>query len=327
MKRFPIKVISTQESEVLQVRFFPTDICNYNCSYCFPGSHDSTYRYPKNIDLVIVNFKKLFDLYTTTLGKTRFDLMIAGGGEPTMWPHLEQFCKEIKKTHNVYITIVTNGSRTLRWWEENSDCFDAAVLSCHNEFVDIDHYKSVADLLFVKGIKITAQMLMDAKNWKRCVDYIDQMKTSKHPWMIETKPVVDAPGHGVDVYTSDQLEYINNNLKRVPDSDWILKNFEKFKIHNSAVLFNDGSAMVAKSHEIITNRWNKFNGWQCNIGIEAIAIEPSGNVIGSCRLQILDKNINMFQEDFDVTARPKKIICSLSECFCQPDTHATKTKI
>ena len=78
--RIPIKIVSTQESNLLQIRFFPTDICNFNCSYCFPGSHNEKYRYPKNVDTVIKNFRKLFDLYTTNLGKTRFHLLIAGGG-------------------------------------------------------------------------------------------------------------------------------------------------------------------------------------------------------------------------------------------------------
>ena len=61
MKKIPIKIISTQEPDVLHVRFIPTDICNFNCSYCFPGSGNvNKFRYPKNIDTVIKNFRILF---------------------------------------------------------------------------------------------------------------------------------------------------------------------------------------------------------------------------------------------------------------------------
>ena len=221
MKKIPIKVISTQDQDILQIRFFPTDICNFSCSYCFPGSGNiNKYRYPKNIDTVVKNFRTLFDSYTEKLNKTKFHLIIVGGGEPTMWPHIEQFCKEIKETHNVNINIISNGSRTIRWWGENSKYFDSVTLSCHHEFVDIDHYINVADLLFSKGVKVNALMIMDAKAWDKCVGYVDRMKNSKESWFIEAKAVVDAPGQGMDIYTADLVFtiYTNPNGVRIFDT-------------------------------------------------------------------------------------------------------------
>jgi organic radical activating enzyme len=323
----PIKVISTQEQEILKVTFFPTDICNFNCSYCFPGSHDERYRYPKNVDLVIANFRKLFDVYTKQLNKKKFHVMIAGGGEPTMWPGLEKFCKEIKESHNVYITIVTNGSRTVRWWTENSAYFDDAVLSCHHEYVDIDHHIAVGDLLFEAGAKVTGLMLMDAKNWDKCVSYVDRMMTSKHPWYIQTKEIVDAPGQGVDIYTPEQFDYVNDSLKRIPNSEWIFKRLSEIRMHESVVLFDNDTAVAARPHTILTNDWNHFEGWKCNIGHEAVGIDASGKVFaGSCRLDIFDgKRVNILDEDFDTNITPRQIVCTLKNCFCQPDTHATKS--
>ena len=56
----PIKIISTQDENLLQVRFFPTDICNFNCSYCWPGTHDGNFRYPKDLGSILENFKNVF---------------------------------------------------------------------------------------------------------------------------------------------------------------------------------------------------------------------------------------------------------------------------
>jgi organic radical activating enzyme len=322
----PIKVVSTQDSNVLQVRYFPTDICNFNCSYCFPGAHDAKYRYPKNTNLVIENFKKLFDMYSNNLGKTKFHLVISGGGEPTMWPDLENFCSKLKESFDVYVTLVTNGSRTLRWWKENINCFDDVVLSCHNEFVDIDHHIEVGDLLFSAGVKVTALMVMDAKNWDKCESYIDRMQTSKYPWFIEAKPVVDAPGHGMDIYSKHQIEYINKGIKRIPDSEWILKHLDELRSYESVVLFSNDSSKAMKQSDIITNRWNYFEGWDCNIGFEAIAIAASGGVSGSCRLSPFNKSLNVLDEIFDTTTEINKVRCTHKECTCQPDTHVTKSK-
>jgi wyosine [tRNA(Phe)-imidazoG37] synthetase (radical SAM superfamily) len=327
-KKIPIKVVSTTDADILQIRFFPTDICNFNCSYCFPGSHDEKYRYPKDVDRVVANFRKLFDMYTNQLGKTKFHLLIAGGGEPTLWPHLEQFCKEVRESHNVYITIVTNGSRTIRWWEENSAYFDDVVLSCHSEYVDIEHYVNVADLLFAAELKVTGLMVMNAQQWDRCLSYIDRMLSSQHPWYIETKPVVDAPGYGTDVYTQEQLDYINSGLKRIPNSEWIFKRLDEIKTHESIVLFSDDTAMAARPSEIITNGWNKFKGWSCNIGFEALSVTASGEVSASCQLVVFNKPLNIFDEEFNTQdIIPSQIICTLNDCNCQPDTHVTKTKV
>lgn len=329
MKTFPIKVVSTQDSDLLKLSFFPTDICNFNCSYCFPGSHNERYRYPKNVDLVITNFRKLFDAYKQKLGKQKFHIMIAGGGEPTMWPGLEKFCKEIKESHNVYITIVSNGSRTIRWWSENSAYFDDAVLSCHHEYVDIDHHIAVADLLFEADLKVTALMLMDAKDWDKCVSYVDRMLTSKHPWFVQTKEIIDAPGQGLDVYTAEQFKYINNSIKRIPNSEWVFKRLDDIRLHESVVLFDNDTAVAARPHVILTNGWNEFKGWHCNAGFELININASGQVLaGSCRQDpFLGKQLNVCNDEFDTDIIPEQIICPMHHCSCQPDTHITKTKV
>ena len=329
----PIKVISTTNKDTLTITFWPTDICNFNCSYCFPGSGNiGKFRYPTNIDLVIKNFRLLFDLYSRKLGKNKFYLTIVGGGEPTLWPHLNKFCKEIKEDHDVYITIITNGSRSLNWWNRNLTYFDNISLCCHNEFIDIDHYISVGDLLYEKNVKIVGLMLMDAKNWDRCVDYIEKMKHSRYPWFIEAKTVFEAPGHGIDVYTKEQLEYLDNSLKRLPNGNYLLDKLSEMKPFESVVQFDDGSVIVARPHDIILNKWNNFKDWKCDVLLNSVLIRYDGSVTGSCQAPIfVGKKLNLFsenfKEEFDDNIDFKPIICPKQGCFCQPDTHISKTKM
>lgn len=324
MKPVPIRVISTKESDVLEIRFFPSDLCNFNCSYCFAGSHDGVYRYPKDVETVTSNFKKLIKFYKDNFNKNKFRIMIAGGGEPTLWPDLELFCKSLKETYDVYITVVTNGSRSLRWWKENASFFDDIVLSCHNEFVDIDHYIAVGDTMFEAGAKVTGLMVMDALNWPRCVSYIEKMMKSKYPWFIEAKPVVDAPGRGVDVYTAEQLNYIG--MKRIPNSEWLFNRLDDYKIYESVILFDNNTAKVMKPGEIITNKFNYFKGWDCNLGIESISISSSGNISGSCGINPFNKELNIFSDTFDINFTINTVSCPYEKCVCQPDTHISKLK-
>lgn len=327
-----IRIISTQESNVLDIRFWPTDICNYDCSYCFPESKDGIYRYPKNIDTIIKNFRLLFDVYNEKFGKDTFLINLVGGGEPTMWPHFEQFCKEIKEKHNVKLQVTTNASRTLRWWQENSRYLDRAVLSCHHEFVDIDHFIAVADLLYDVGININSLMLMDAKAWDKCVSLVDRMLDSSRPWCVEVKSVVDSPGHDINSYNEDQLKYVKNSLKRIPPSDWILPRLDILSVHKSVAIFNDDTATACRPETHINNKWNYFYGWKCNVSLENLVISYDGSVKGSCQESLFrDCNLNIFsesfQEEFDKTSfQLAPISCPRVSCGCQPDTHITKTK-
>jgi len=321
----PIKIISTNSTDLLQVRFFPTDICNYDCSYCFPGSHEGKFRYPKNIDTVVVNFRKMFDFYTNKYNKTKFQLTISGGGEPTLWPHLEQFCKELKESHDVTIILVSNGSRTLRWWEENSQYFDDVVLSCHHEFVDIDHYNAVADRLFELGVKVTGFCVMDNRAWDKCVNLINTMLTSSQPWFVEAKPIVDIPGIGMDTYTNEQLVYLGDTIKRLPSSDWLLKRLDTLRLYDSIVMFDDSSIQLAQSQSIIVNKWNNFKGWNCRVGFDTIVIGSDGSIKGSCLEEIIDILFNIFQDSFPDNIELKVLSCPRNLCSCSPDTHVTKS--
>ena len=304
----PIKIISTQDDNLLQVRFFPTDICNFNCSYCWPGTHDGNFRYPKDLDAILENFRNVFDQYKL-VGKNKFHLTISGGGEPTLWPKLEEFCKQLKQTHNVFITLVSNGSRTLEWWKTNYLYFDDVTLSFHNEYAKLTHHCDVADFLYEKELKVTTLVLMDFKNWNKCVDAVNVMMTSKYPWIIQTKEIVDAPGHGIDSYDTEQITYLDNSIKRIPTGDRLLKQIDDFKLHQSVILFDNGSAKVAKPHTTILNKWNKFKGWNCMLGVESIVINWDGTVSGSCGVSLRGTN---------------PVVCPKNDCSCQPDTHISK---
>jgi organic radical activating enzyme len=332
MKTKIIKIVNTQESNVLDIRFWPTDICNYNCSYCFPNSKDGVYRYPKNIDTVINNFKILFDFYSEKFNKTEFRINLVGGGEPTMWPHFSKFCEEIKKNHNVRLQVTTNGSRKLRWWEENYQYLDKVVLSTHHEFCDTTHLINVADFLHNKELIVNTLVLMDAENWTKCISIVDQMMTSVHPWFVEVKTIVDSPGKDITSYSEEQLAYFNSPLKRIPNGEWILKRINLLSPFKSVGLYSDETVKVFTPDEYISSRQNNFYGWNCEVAKENLVISYDGSVKGSCQEKIFkDVNINLFSESFEqdfnsVNVELSTINCPQLFCSCAPDTHITKWK-
>jgi organic radical activating enzyme len=333
MNLYPIEVISTLKSEILEIRWMPHNVCNFKCRYCFPGSFEGYDKPPQDLDLVIKNITHLMNWYKENLNKTKFHFKILGG-EPTLFKGLETVIKELKNNFDVYTTIISNGSRTLRWWQENGHLFDNAVLSYHAPQADLDHHIAVADTLYALGKKVTVLSLMDPTIWDKCVADIEYMKKhGKHKWFIQAKELVDYGQPDPITYTPEQKKYLNNEHKQYPSVFWFLKNIQlifdgSIRLYESKTRLNDGSTIGATAQTYINKDWNNFKGWSCNIGLDVLFISSNGDVTGSCGQRIYNLNYshNILKQDFVDTFDPEPIptICGLDKCTCQPETHISK---
>ncbi len=342
----PIKIVSTQKSNILEIRWNPNNVCNYKCEYCFPNSNTGDYASPKDLDLIIRNFNHMIEKYKTKLGKTKIHLMMAGG-EPTLWKDLSIFIQEIKKENDIYLTLNTNGSRTLRWWKEYGHLIDNAHLSYHISQADPDHMIAVADTLFEYNKKVTVKVLMDRKHWQEGLDVIEYMKkNSKHKWFIMTSEVIEPDVitlAGIKVIdandiqlTKEQKDFLKGSLKRIPSPWWLWKNRKlvfggQIRLYESVAHFENGKTMKAKSNTYINNNWNGFEGWSCDIGLDSVYIHWDGEIKGSCMQTIygMDQAFNILDADFAEKFDPEFLpsICTKKNCYCSPETHISKSKL
>lgn len=341
----PIKIISTQKSNILEIRWNPNNVCNYKCEYCFPYNNAGDSLSPKNLDLVIKNFNHLIAKYKEKLGKTKIHLMMAGG-EPTLWKDLALFITEIKKENDIYLTLNTNGSRTLRWWKEYGNLIDNAHISYHIAQADPDHMIAVADTLFEFNKKVTVKVLMDRKHWQEGLDVIEYFKkNSKHKWFIMAGEVIEPEVMqiaGIKVIESsdvqlskDQKGFLKNSLKRIPNLLWLWKNRKlvfggQMRLYESIAHFENGKTMKARSNTYLNNEWSGFEGWSCNIGLDSVYIHWNGEIKGSCQERVygLDYSFNLLDDDFVEVFDPefKPSVCTKKNCLCSPETHISKSK-
>jgi organic radical activating enzyme len=329
---YPVKITSTQSDNVLEVRWDPSNTCNFSCKYCFPNANANTHRTTENIDLLVNNFRHLFDHYNKQLKKDKFHFII-GGGEPTLWKNFGVFLNEIKMKHAVYTSVISNGSRTLRWWQEYAPYIDNAILSCHVAQADLDHHIAVADTLYKQGKKVTVLVLMDPGCWEDCVAAIDYMKQhSKYPWFIETKTIVDTALMKI-TYTQKQQDFLKTEIKRMPNIVWFIKNIKLLingavKRYKSVAVLNTGKKLFAKSSTYINMGFMNFKGWDCSIGLESVYIEWDGTIKGSCgqHLYALPVTFNILDQDFAEQFNINLVssICQSTVCSCLPETHVSK---
>ena len=320
-----IKIESNSPNHVMRIELFLSDFCNYSCWYCSKDFHGRTIKWP-NLDVLLFNFFYLLDFYKSQ-GKEKFIIHI-GGGEPSQWSYLIEFVKEIKKNYNCIISLTTNGSRTVRWWEENAKYFDHIGLSVHHQRADANHLKEVADIIYKNKVAVWVSVLMDPNFWKKCIDIIDILKQSKYQWSITANQI-----HWDSLeYTEDQKKFLNKRVERKNNLffEYFVNKFKRPKYYNPTVYFQNKNKKVP-NHWLLLNGYNNFKGWLCNIGLETIFINKEGNIQGSCGNTLYNKDFyyNIYDINFKNNFKPQlsPSVCQMQRCICQPEVNCTKIKL
>ena len=118
--------------------------------------HDGSVPWP-DVDLTVKFIKRLVDHYRVHApGKKILWNML--GGEPTVWPKFNEVFAQAKEYDpNCIVRMLTNGSRTLRYWEKNAKLFDEVIISYHPERADYVHCTEVANILSNAGTQVSIQ--------------------------------------------------------------------------------------------------------------------------------------------------------------------------
>ena len=317
------EVINGKKGNVLSIEYMLGNLCNYKCSYCFPGSNEGTYPWPdanitiKNLDHLIEHYKQF--------GKTKFEFYFIGG-EPTLWKDLVRVCSHLKNNHNVKIRISTNATRKIDWWKENAWLFDQIEISVHHEYVKIPHIIEVADILYKKKVNVSANVLMDPNHFEKCKGLIEQLRKSKKRWPIIAKTV---HYDGQTRYDDSQKKFVSKSLKRWPNLFWwyTLPDHEVRRVW--AVI--DGLRHEVEYDWFVLNDLNRFKGWTCNLGVDYIEIFQDGRIAGVCGEKIYGENkyYNLYDKDFLEKFKPeiKPIVCGKELCCCAGEVTINKVNL
>jgi len=156
------------------------------------------------------------------------------------------------------------------------------------------------------------------------LDLIEQFKKSKHSWFISAMEVM----HETINYTEEQRAYVAKPTKRRPSLWHIWKNRMHLK-DNPKVKFADGKIKTVNRNWLVLNKQNDFFGWQCNIGVDSMMIDPAGTITGACRTRLFE-NYNIYDKDFVNKFNPDikpKICDKRNTCMCQPESLLDKFKL
>ena len=223
-------------------------------------------------------------------------------------------------------------------YNNHSEYFDDIQLSVHHEECDIEHLKTVADIIYSKQtVMVSLAVMMDPLAWDKSFDILNELVAHPTPILVKAIMLRRVDNDVVrEEYNDEQLEFLRNKIKKLPTTEYI----EKMKVLNNIdqdttnahTHFDDGTVEKYNTFEIFKNHWNSFVGWKCHILQDVIAVNPSGEVSGGCgeKKFIGDKFFNIFDDNFTKEFSADAIgpiSCRMPFCGCSTNTRITKYKI
>ena len=310
-----IKLVHLQpkNEEWFVVNWCLGNTCNYECSYCPAALHDGSKRWPDPNS--IKNFiAKVKDHYFHKQVYFEFT-----GGEVTLYKHfLEicQFCNEM----GIKVGLISNGSRTIRYWEENKKYFDHVCLSFHPEFADPEHFINVVKVLN-NDVRTHVNIMMSPEKFEYCYEVADKVRKCGNISMA-LQPLIHDFGDTLYDYTGFQKKIFDRQHDLMTKKIVWTKTFDYYR-GAMQMIYEDGTTAISSAHRFISDKTNDWSGWKCYAGIEQLIVDMDGAIFrGWCKVgdavgHIDDKDLNLPMEP---------IVCNKTMCHCNFDIMCTKEK-
>lgn len=278
--------------------------CNLDCAYCPAEIHDN-FSPHTDFDIMVNTIYEL-----EKIGRPiRLSLT---GGEPTVHPKIDKII-ECAKARLQWLSITTNGLRDPRWYAVQP--VDQWVFSLH--FDNVHNRRAAENIVF-----FCHELDMRSKDTNFQVNLM-----CHHEYMEEVKEAaILLESHHIPYVCrrirwtqSDDRDYFDDMRYKEKDLEWILSKTATVKAN--CVVDNE---FKLHANDIIKHKWNQFEGWTCNAGLESLMINWDGEVHrATCRV---GGNLgNIYNGTF---AQPKDpVVCTRKWCTCAADIPLTKVNV
>jgi MoaA/NifB/PqqE/SkfB family radical SAM enzyme len=177
------------------------------------------------------------------------------GGEPTVYKGLDWALDKLIKDSNKKISIDTNGSREIYWWQKYGEVFSSVTISYHQQFLQVEHLFFVLETLKQKNVLTHIKLPITPKYWDDIIRVKDMLQVKGYDPEIQLLYKNFTKGNNQYYeYGESQLNFYYNN-KNIDDSQ-IENQIEYKRIH----------------------KLNEYHGHMCWSGIDQFVIDKFGNV-------------------------------------------------
>ena len=302
-------------NNILVVDWILSNVCNFKCTYCTPDSNGGDLYWP-DIEQCETVVRRI-----TEQSNHDYRIYTILGGEPTVWKNFTKLSEIIKQVDpNSIVNILTNGSRTLKWWNRTKPYIDKVSISYHHQEADVDHTIEVVNAI-QDDCQTNIQMLMDINDWDKCVGIFEKLRDNTVVPIQIKKLQVEFGQKDWMPYTDEQRQWMSEAHRSTANRPSTKRNKTSLGID---CYYDDGTITQENNHNLIQAGKNKFEGWACNIGQDLVVIKANGDVVpaNACNNQIVMGNIKTAPEKVNLLTNP--IICAYKECTCGSDIEINK---
>lgn len=302
----PVKfyAIGQDQTDKFTVQWNLGNTCNWKCDYCPAMLHDGSINWADNslVKKVLLDIKNKFPEK-----KIHVEFL---GGEVTLksdFIELVQFCKE----QNFSTLIVSNASRTIRYWEELTPFLDCAVLTFHPAISKKKHYETVISTFLKNNSTPICSLAMVKNNFDELVAYKNYLEEK-----FENKVRVD---FAILYDKENKLSYNGYFYDYEPHQ------LEIFKSHGGksyVIEYDNGHKQELSLGEVYDMKLNDFSGYICGSSLSMLSIDFFGRAsISVCPQRPFTniKNTNIIDL---LTPR----VCEQNECRNPSDLRIFKIK-
>lgn len=310
-KYFKLEHAKSNNVDWFVVNWCLGNTCNFSCSYCPPNLHNGTNPWPTQD--TIKNFIQTVK-ETHPHKKLYFEFT---GGEVTLYKHFLDICQYCTE-QGVKVGLISNGSRTVRYWEENKQYFDHVCLSFHPEFSEADHFVEVVKTLN-NDVRTHVNIMMSPEKFNYCFEIANKIKDLGNISMA-LQPLIHDFGEVLFDYTPEQKKIIDVQHELISKHIKFDKTFEYYR-GAMKMMYTDGTSEVMSAHRFINEKANDWSGWDCYAGVEQLIVDQRGTISRGWCLEggpvgnISDTNLNLPIDP---------VHCTKKMCHCNFDIMSTK---
>lgn len=316
----PIKIEKAEPQNYKVIEWFIHNVCNNDCSFCSKEFKDGSQRW-YSLD----EYKRIVDRLVTAACNEPLWIQITGG-EPTLFPELLEVLEYIK-SKGVYISLISNGSRTLRWWEElrKKQVIDLLNISYHSEqTTDYQHIIEVINLFHDAPTEVICLVTHVETSIELAFEAVQYLKENTG-CIIIFKAIMMHHYNIFEKYTEKQLSILNtmntviSNLRKTKRSNDVPK--EHQINHTLLVTYDNGTKLKTDPQILLKSENNKFKGWSCDFGRKFMRIEGTKSYRGVCRV---GDSTDIFSDTFGFSN--DFLTCTNNQCVCSTDLISTKLR-
>ena len=220
----------------------------------------------------------------------------------------------------IKVGLISNGSRTLRYWEENKQFFDHVCLSFHPEFSEESHFIEVVKLLH-NDVRTHVNIMMSPEKFDYCYAVANKVKNLGNISMA-LQPLIYDLGDTLYDYSDFQKKIFDKQHELITKHIKFDRSFDYYR-GAMKMIDNEDKSMISSAHRFISDTPTDWRGWKCYAGIEQLLVDMDGGIYrGWCKEGGVIGNIN----DKELSLPTDPVVCTKTMCHCNFDIMCTKDK-